>query len=336
MKTQQVLAVFGAFVVICPPLAYGAGYIMWSGGSLSAYGFSVAPYLGARSLLIPGIIYVALMILAVVLGTSVRPQWYVTLAKKLGRFAILLLETATWMAVTVILVHTGQSMRDDPGDVAGLLHPHAEFGIQLVLFIVLAVAIRRTYRLARRRIHPPTHRNPGIVERAVHSLCIATLLYAHFNIAALFGIFSPGVPAWCHPVLVKYATVSSADGKKVVQEGDFLFLEETRERILGFDPERMRFVAIPIAGVVETSFREFSSRQMRLLQRLLAHPLTAKEVEETLGLGPRLSRTEVHPLVVRGIVSRLPAGKWGLREEKREVVERLLKRGYSTPKHRDP
>lgn len=300
-------------ITALPVLAYGAGYLLWIAPSRMLYGVNIAPALGIKSLLEPGVMYVGVLAIAAcasaVTGIGrlfAEFELLDNFVKQRSRVLHVLFDLAFWAVLCPLAVLGYQHVYGNP--TVGFLDP-AGSTFYLALHIVLvAASFRRMYGILKGSIAPPPNdrRQRSTLSRLGNAGLIVVLLIAQVQLAVLFGAFGPNPAKRVRPVAVYQAPEGSQSSGGASQE--LLLLHQSPEELIAYDTAREAIVRIPARRVDKVEMLRYSTRQQRLIEAVQARKHLSKEdVDAFFDVRPSLKSVEIAAVELDPRVRRTPS-----------------------------
>ncbi len=295
-------------VIVLPPVAYASGYFLWVGASFALYGANFAPHLGVASLIEPGIIYTATLVIGALAAYVIGLERLSARPFRATRRLSMTRQSLFWLLILVLASVLAQAVaRGYPllGRWA-ILVPTIYVPLHLIL---LTSAFRRLFGLLHGSVTPTIGERRALTSatRVWQGCLVCLLCILQVYLALLFAVLGPNTAMRVIPIVVELRTEvrPRPQGDTV----ELLLLERSKERILGYHPERREVVELPAEAVRQIQLPRLSRRQLDFLEALeKVSSIPADQAGAYFPIRSALMRLEIDDLVRSGEVERAPGG----------------------------
>lgn len=296
-------------VILLPPIAYASGYFLWIGASVALYGVNLAPCLGVPALMEPGIVYAATIVIALLTAFVVGFERLSLRPFQTTRRVSMVRQSLFWFIVLVSASALAQAIaRGRP--LLGLPAVLIRGFYVLVHVVLLTASFRRLVGLLHASATPPVEERRRLTPatRLWQGCLFGLLVILQIYLALLFSVLGPNTAMRVTPIVIEPAAGDSAGPDAF----ELLLLERSRDRVLGYHPERRELVEVRMEAIRGIRLPRFSHRQLDLLAALRgaggAEGLSADQAAAFFPIRPTLMKIELEDLVRSGEVRRLPGG----------------------------
>jgi hypothetical protein len=313
-------------VIVLPPIAYASGYFLWIGASVSLYGVNFAPYLGVASLVEPGIIYAATIVIALLAAFVIGLERLSTRPFHATRRISMTRQSLFWFLILIVASVLAQAVaRGYPLlGVWSILIPAIYVPAHLVL---LTSVFRRLFGLLQGSSTPREEERRVLTPATrVWQGCLVSLLCAlQVYLALLFSVLGPNTAMRIIPIAIELRSEDGRPAAEALRRGagsssdsdargadatiELLLLERSKDRVLGYQPERREIVEVPSAAIRRIRLPRLSHRQSEFLAALRnTSAMTTQQAASFFPVRASLMRLEVDDLVRSGEVVRARDG----------------------------
>jgi len=299
-------------VILLPPIAYASGYFLWVGASVALYGVNFAPYLGIASLVEPGIIYAATIVIGLLAAFVIGLERLSTRPFHSTRRLSVTRQSFFWFVILILASALAQAVaRGYPLlGIWAILIPAIYVPAHLVL---LTSVFRRLFGLLQASATPrEEERRVLTAATRVWQGCLLSLLCVlQIYLALLFAVLGPNTAMRIIPIVVELREGGSSAPAGTTVE--LLLLERSKERVLGYQPERREIVEVPSTVIRQIQLPWLSHRQVDFLDSLKAtRSIPAARVADFFPIRPALMKLEVDDLIRSGEIERARDGSFHL------------------------
>jgi len=297
-------------VILLPPVAYASGYFLWVGASVALYGVNFAPYLGIPSLIEPGIIYSATIVIALLASVVIGLERLSTRPFRATRRISMTRQSLFWFVILILASALAQAVaRGYPLlGIWSVLIPTIYVPAHLVL---LTSVFRRLFGLIQGCVAPREgERRTLNAATRIWQGCLACLLcILQVYLALLFSVLGPNTAMRIIPIVVELQPDRSTSVGAATVE--MLLLERSKDRVLGYQPERREIVEIPSIVIRQIKLPRLTQRQLALLDALKSVPsMPADQAKRFFPIRPALMKLEIDDLIRSGEIKRLRDGSF--------------------------